>query len=116
MSSGPTHSIIEAAAFSRQIKVLGVSAEERAAIYDAYASNPAYGKVVKRTGGIRKGRVAKDATGKSGGYRVFSFYADDLNPVFLLWIIDKSADDTLTEAQENTFKGLTAVLKKELRK
>lgn len=116
MVTGPTHSIIETVAFGRQARSLGVSAEELAAIYDAYASDPDYGKIVKRTGGLRKGRIAKDAGGKSGGYRVFSFYADVLNPVFLLWIIDKSDDDTLTDAQENLFKVLTSALKKELRR
>lgn len=112
----PTHSIIETAGFTRQVKALGVSATELAAIYDAYASEPDYGKIIKRTGGLRKGRIAKDGGGKSGGYRVFSFHYDDENPVFLLWIIDKSEDDNLTDAQENVFKELTTQLKKELRK
>lgn len=113
-SEGPTHSIVETAAFTRRVKELGISAAELAAIYDAYATAPEYGKVVRGTGGLRKGRIAKDATGKSGGYRVFSFFADARDPVFLLWIIDKSEDDTLTAAQEKTFKLLTSALKKEL--
>lgn len=116
MSNAPTHSIVETAAFTRQIKAIGVNAAELAAVYDAYASAPDYGQVVKRTGGLRKGRIAKSATGKSGGYRVFSFYADDQKPVFLLWIIDKSEDENLTDAQENAFKALTSALKKELMK
>jgi hypothetical protein len=40
---------------------------------------------------------------------------DSRNPVFLLWLIDKSEDDTLTDAQENVFRSLTTALKKELR-
>ncbi len=115
VSETPTHSIIETTAFTRRLKELGVSADELASIYDAYASVPDYGKLVRNTGGLRKGRVAKDATGKSGGYRVFSFYMDDDNPVFLLWLIDKSDDDGLTDAQENIFRTLTTALKKELR-
>ena len=47
---------------------------------------------------------------------MFSFFADRANPVFLLWLIDKTDDDTLTAGQENTFKALTSELKKELRK
>ena len=90
-----------------------MSAAERAAINDQYAARPDYGAVVRRTGGLRKGRVAKDATGKSGGYRVFSFFADLRHPVFLLWIIDNTKDDTLTDAQEQAFKRLTAMLKAE---
>ena len=62
-----------------------------------------------------KGRVAKDHGGKSGGYRVFSFFADRQNPVFLFWLLDKTDEDTLTDEQEKTFKALTTILKKELR-
>ena len=115
VSEAPTHSIVEATTFTRRLKDLGVSAEELASIYDVYASVPDYGKLVRNTDGLRKGRVAKDATGKSGGYRVFSFYMDNDNPVFLLWLIDKSDDDDLTDVQENIFGTLTTALKKALR-
>jgi hypothetical protein len=112
----PTHSIIETAAFSRRVKELGLSSDELVLIYDAYAAQPDYGEVVKRTGGLRKGRIAKDGAGKRGGYRVFSFYLDPQNPVFLLLVIDKVQDDTLTGAQEAVFKTLITTLKKELRR
>jgi len=36
--------------------------------------------------------------------------------VFLLWIIDTSEDGTLTNAQDNPFKGLTTGLKQALAK
>jgi hypothetical protein len=58
--------------------------------------------------------VAKDATGKGGGYRAFSFYMENDNPVFLLWLIDKSDDDGLTDAQEIIFRTLTTALEKAL--
>jgi hypothetical protein len=115
MANAPVHTIVETAAFTARAKKLGVSPEELTTIYDTYASDPQYGKVVRRTGGLRKGRIAKDAGGKSSGYRVFSFHTDARDPVFLLWLIDKTADDTLTDAQENAFRILTARLKKELR-
>jgi hypothetical protein len=115
MPSAPTHSIIETRAFTARVRELGVSADELAAIYDLYATNPGYGAVIRNTGGLRKGRAAKADSGKSGGYRVFSFFADRRSPVFLLWMIDKSDDDTLTDAQENVFRTLTARLKKELK-
>ena len=108
--------MVDTLAFTTRIRKLGLSAEELASIYDKYAADPGYGKLVKGTGGLRKGRIAKDGTGKSGGYRVFSFFADLDDPVFLLWIIDKSDDDTLTDEQANAFKALTTLLKKELRK
>ena len=111
--SSPVHSIVETTAFTAQLNKLEVTADERAAIYDTYASDPSYGAVVRNTGGLRKGRIAKDETGKSGGYRVFSFFANAKCPVFLLWIIDKTKDATLTAEQEKAFKKLTTELKKE---
>jgi hypothetical protein len=116
MSRAPVHTVVETRAFTARVKKIGVSEAELASIYDTYAAEPEYGEVVKKTGGLRKGRVAKDDRGKSGGYRVFSFFADRENPAFLVWIIDKSDDDTLTDEQEKAFKALTTQLKKELRK
>lgn len=111
--SKPIHTIVETRAFAAQSAKLGVSETERGVLLDTYASDPEYGEVVKRTGGLRKGRIAKDETGKSGGYRVFSFFANDRHPVFLLWIIDKTKDETLTDTQEAAFKKLTKELKQE---
>lgn len=115
MNKAPIHTVVETSAFTVRAGKLGLAPAELAAIYDQYASTPDYGQIVRNTGGLRKGRIAKSATGKSGGYRVFSFFADHENPVFLLWIIDKSDEDTLTDAQEQVFKTLTTELKKELR-
>ena len=116
MSKAPVHTLVETRAFTARVKKLGLSADELSTIYDTYAAKPEYGAVVKRTGGLRKGRIAKDDTGKSGGYRVFSFFTDRDDPAFLIWILDKSDDDTLTDGQEQAFKALTTQLKKELRK
>jgi hypothetical protein len=115
MDDAPIHTVVETRAFTARAKKLGLSAEEMASIYDIYASAPDYGKVIRNTGGLRKGRVAKDHGGKSGGYRVFSFFADRQNPAFLLWLLDKSDEDTLSDDQEKIFKALTTELKKELR-
>lgn len=112
----PVHTVVETKAFTTRAKVLDLATADLATIYDTYAAAPDYGKIIRRTGGLRKGRLAKEDTGKSGGYRVFSFYADRANPVILLWLIDKTDEDTLTDAQEKTFKKLTTALKKELRK
>jgi hypothetical protein len=114
MAEAPIHTLVETTAFTARVKKLGLSADELAALYDLYAASPDYGKVIRNTGGLRKGRVAKGNTGKSGGYRVFSFYADRANPVFLLWLLDKTDEDTLSDEQEKAFKAVTAVLKKEL--
>lgn len=116
MKEAPIHTVVETGAFTARAKRLGLSPDELAAMYDVYARTPDYGKIVRNTGGLRKGRIAKASTGKSGGYRAFSFFADRDNPVFLLWMLDKTDEDTLTAEQEKVFKALTTALKKELRR
>jgi hypothetical protein len=115
MEKAPVHTVVETRAFTTRVKKLGLSPDELTSIYDMYAKVPDYGAIVRRTGGLRKGRIAKESTGKSGGYRVFSFFADHSHPVFLLWMLDKTDEDTLTDEQEKAFKLLTTALKKELR-
>lgn len=115
MDEAPIHTVVETRAFTSRVKRLGLSPDELAAIYDVYAKTPDYGKIVRNTGGLRKGRIAKESTGKSGGYRVFSFFADRDHPVFLLWMLDKTDEDTLSDEQEKAVKALTTALKKELR-
>ena len=114
MDKAPIRTVVETRAFTARVRKLGLSAKELAAVYDLYARMPDYGQVIRKTGGLRKGRVAKDGTGKSGGYRVFSFFADRSDPVFLLWLLDKTDEDTLSDTQEQAFKALTTVLKKEM--
>ena len=55
-------------------------------------------------GGARKVRVARRGGGKSGGYRVITYYADADRPVFLLTVISKGQQSNLTKAQTNALK------------
>jgi hypothetical protein len=48
--SKPTNTIIETVAFTARMDRLSVSPAERGEIYDAYAVDPEYGKVIKNTG------------------------------------------------------------------
>ena len=56
----------------------------RAAWYRAWiAANPAAGDVIEGTGGARKVWFAGKGKGKSGGYRVITFFSGTDVPVFL---------------------------------
>jgi hypothetical protein len=65
-------------------------------------------------GGARKLRVRKPGTGKSGGYRVITYYAGNDVPVFLLTVFGKGEKDNLTKAECNALAGLTKLLKASL--
>ncbi len=61
-------------------------------------------------GGARKLRVARPGGGKSGGYRVISYYAGADVPVFLLIVFAKNMKSNLTKAEQQTFSTAVKLL------
>src|SRR6266545_346407 len=78
-----------------------MSEDERIEIVVAIAANPTIGDVMSGTGGARKVRLAGRGKGKSGGYRVVTFYTGKDLPVFLLALIDKGQRANLSKAERN---------------
>ena len=58
------------------------------------------------TGGARKLRFAGRGKGKSGGYRVITFYADRDMPVFLLDVYGKDSQASLSGAERNELRAI----------
>jgi hypothetical protein len=83
------HSVVETSVFIRDATRAGLSDDERADIVDLIARNPMVGDLMPGTGGARKLRVAGRGKGKSGGYRVITYYAAEDVPVLMLAVIDK---------------------------
>lgn len=109
--SGPLHTAVETPTYLAAVKRLGLSDAEREAVLDLVMSAPASGDLIRRSGGIRKVRIAKDDTGKSGGYRVLTYFMDRDAPVFLLLVIDKSEADSITDAQANQLRTIAKAIK-----
>lgn len=93
--------VIETRSYLAQAADLGLSEDELKEIADFFANEPDAGELVKGTGGARKARVARRGKGKSGGYRVTTFYAAEDVPVFLLDIFSKGDKENLTKAERN---------------
>ena len=102
--------VVETPAYLADAKTAGLSAEERRAIVDLLASRPDAGELIVGTGGARKLRVAGRGKGKSGGYRVISYFAGDDVPVFLLNIFSKGERANLSPAERNTLRVILADL------
>ena len=102
--------VIETATFIKAVARAGMSEAEVTAVVEMIAANPDAGEVIQGTGGCRKVRVAGRGKGKSGGYRLFTFYSGHQIPVFLLTIISKGEVENLTKSERNAL----AVLTKEL--
>jgi hypothetical protein len=106
--------VIETHSYLTAAKDAGMSEDEKAAIIDLLAGDPAAGDIMPGCGGARKLRVAKPGKGKSGGYRVITFYADETIPVFLLTVFGKNEKSNLTKAERNALASLTKTFRDSL--
>src|SRR5215831_3889412 len=80
------------------------------------AGRPALeGEIIPGTGGARKRRFAGRGRGKSGGYRVISFYAGDDVPVLMLALIDKGERANISKAERNMLRQVLATYAAEYR-
>jgi hypothetical protein len=84
---------------------------EMSVIVIMLAQNPMAGNFIPGTGGARKLRVAKPGKGKSGGYRVITYYGGENIPVFLLTAFGKSEKENLSKSEQNALVVLTKQLR-----
>jgi hypothetical protein len=88
--------VVETQAFIASAK--GVLADdERAETVDFIARNPRAGVLL--AGGIRKVRIAREGSGKRGGYRVVFFFGGGELPVFLLAAFAKNEKANLSKGE-----------------
>ncbi len=76
------------------------------AIVDAIAADPMMGDEIKGSGGARKVRFAGRGKGKSGGYRVITFFSGPDIPVFLLNVFGKGDRSNLSKAEVNALQAI----------
>ena len=108
--------VIETRAFISAAKDTGMSDEDREAVIDLVGAAPDFGAIMKETGGCRKFRFKKPGSGKSGGYRVVTYYGGGEIPVLLLTVFGKNEKDNLTKAERNELRKLVGGLDSKLRK
>jgi hypothetical protein len=109
------HAVIETHAFRRAANAAGVPEAERVAIVDLVSADPTAGDLMEGIGGARKLRFAAKGKGKSGGYRIITFFAAQDVPVFLLDIFAKGEKVNLSKAERNELKGILNSLADEWR-
>ena len=108
--------VVETPGYLADAKAAGLSEEERRAIVDRLAAQPDAGELIVGTGGARKMRIAGRGKGKSGGYRVISYFAAEEVPVFLLNVFSKGERANLTQTERNTLRVILADLAEVYRK
>jgi hypothetical protein len=102
--------VVETEAYLRDAKAANLSDDERKEIVNFIAANPGAGHEIPGTGGARKVRFAGKGKGKSGGYRVITFYSGEDIPVFLLNVFAKNEKTDLSQTERNQFKTVLAAL------
>ena len=102
------HTVVETAAFLADARAVGLSEAERFEIVNWIADNPLAGDPIEGTGGARKVRFAGKGKGKSGGYRVITFFSGSVVPVFLLNVFAKNDKTNLTPKERSVLKTVLA--------
>jgi hypothetical protein len=110
------HTVCELPAFRRRAKEAGMSDEEISGLIEFLAENPMAGDEIEGTGGCRKVRVAGRGKGKSGGYRIITFFSGETLPVFLITVFSKGARADLSKAERNKLRQVTKATADEYRK
>ena len=110
------HVVVETPQIRMDVKSAGLSDQQRVAIIDRIAKEPAAGDLIQGSGGARKVRFAGRGRGKSGGYRVITFYAGPTMPVFLLALYGKGERADLSKAERNELRVLLGSLVETYRK
>lgn len=110
------HTVIETPSYLADAKAAGLTQTERDAVVEMIAGNPEAGDEIGGTGGARKVRLAGRGKGKSGGYRVITFYSGNEVPVFLLAIYSKGGKANLSRSERNELKSVLRDIVQEYRK
>jgi hypothetical protein len=104
------HAVIETPRFLASASREGIDDEERETIVTFIAAQPTSGDLIPGTGGARKVRFAGRGKGKSGGYRVITYYAGEETPVFLLDIYGKGRRSDISMAEKHAIRRWAATL------
>lgn len=92
--------VVETPAYLAAAKDAGMTQVERDAAVLTISANPEAGDLIQGTGGCRKVRIAGRGKGKSGGYRVITYYALGAHRVFLLTVFRKGERSDLSPKEK----------------
>jgi hypothetical protein len=92
------HSVVETSSYLRAAKNAGMADEDMAAAVQLVSRSPQAGVIIEGTGGARKVRLAGRGKGKSGGYRIITYFCTENVPVFLLDVFSQGDKVNLTRS------------------
>lgn len=93
------HTVVETPSYLSSAKEEGMTAEEMKLVVETIAADPAGGDLIVGSGGCRKVRVPGKDKGKSGGYRIVTYFAAFNLPVFLVAVLAKGSRANFSKAE-----------------
>ncbi len=97
--------IVALTQYAKQAKKL-LTSDERLAMEASIAENPTLHPIISGTGGCRKARWGRGASGKSGGVRAIFYFFVKGDTVFFLLLYAKNEMENLTDAEQKELKAL----------
>lgn len=102
--------VVQTPTYLADAKAAGVSDDELSAIAATIAAEPEAGDLIVGTGGARKVWIWGKGKGKSGGYRVITYFASADVPVFLLALVSKGDRADISQADRNALRAILTTL------
>jgi len=99
--------VVELPEFIRRAKAI-MTDDERIALIDTIAANPRAAFTLG--GGLRKIRIARPGSGKSGGYRTVYVFGGARVPIFLISVFAKNEKSNLSKVEQSTLVALSKTL------
>ncbi|MEM9014482.1 MAG: type II toxin-antitoxin system RelE/ParE family toxin [Pseudomonadota bacterium] len=93
------HTVVETPGYLSDARDEGMTEAEMKAAVDLIAANPTIGVLIKGAGGCRKVRIAGKGKGKSGGYRVVTYFFDETLPAYLFAVLAKGSRANFSEVE-----------------
>jgi mRNA-degrading endonuclease RelE of RelBE toxin-antitoxin system len=97
--------IIETTVFTKRLRDF-LKEEEYRKLQNELILNPGKGKIIRRSGGLRKIRWSIPGKGKSGGVRIIYYWVKTKEIILMLFIYPKNEQDDLTSEQLNILKSI----------
>ncbi len=101
---------IELSIFRIKVDTLG-GVELLKAIQTEILKDPTKGDIISGAGGVRKIRVAKPKSGKSGGYRVFYLDLPELGQTYLMTLLDKRDSENISDEEKALLRAFAKKIK-----
>ena len=95
----PLNTVAFTQAFLNQASDEGMGETEMNALVALLSADPTAGELIVGSGGCRKVRIARKGGGKSGGFRVVTFFAPRDMPVYVVAVLAKGSRANFTASE-----------------